>query len=237
LNSAHERIISRDQARGRTFLSPGWLPPEAECPELADLRAEHLRLLSAVDQALTKLSAMRVAAESAESRRSDAVREAIRAGKDASRVKVTAPDTLAIERAGRDYESAGEALELFVQDALREIEQTAPAIEAALAERISAAAAKRAEARCLLAEADRLAADPKRLQSWLDRYVSVTDNFSGESRKRNALGPIAFDATDVPLPTPVPDVISEIAGLGPAEVLGVGSDELLPEETEALNVH
>jgi hypothetical protein len=69
----------------------------------------------------------------------------------------------------------------------------------------------------------------------LDRYVTVTDDFSGETRKRSVLGPIAFSDTDVPLPVPVPDIFNEIAGLGPAEVLDIGGDSLLPEEEEAIS--
>jgi hypothetical protein len=233
--SAYERLLAADQSRGSTYVNEGWLPPEAECAELAGLRTEHLRLLAVVNETAAKFIALRKEIDSAESRRDEAVREAILAGKDPARVKVSVPDDAALARAERDHESACEALEIFVRRALAEIEQTALTIEANIANRLSAAEAKRLEARRLLAEADRLAADPKRLLNWLDRYITVTDTFSGEQRKRSTLGPIAFTQTDVPLSVPVPDVISEIAGLGPAQVLGVGTDELLPEEEEAIH--
>jgi hypothetical protein len=100
-------------------------------------------------------------------------------------------------------------------------------------ERLRLADEKRHEARRLLAEAATLAAHPKRLLSWLDRYVTVEDTFSGETRKRNALGPIAFSSTDLPVSVPPPDLITEMV-LGPAEVADVGSDELTDEEKEAL---
>ena len=127
-------------------------------------------------------------------------------------------------------------MEIFVSRALAEIETTAPTIEANVAARLRLADEKRAEARRLLAEADTLAAHPKRLLSWLDRYITIEDNFSGETRKRSTLGPIAFSATDVPLPVPAPELFNEIV-LGPAQVTSVGADELLPEEIEAMNVH
>ena len=242
--SAYVRLLAADQSRGSTYVNEGWLPPEAECPELADLRTEHLRLLGVVHETHAKLAELRREQKSAEDRRAAAVREAILAGKDPAKVKVAVPDEVAVARADRDCESACEALEIFVRRALAEIEQTAPTIEANIANRLSAAEAKRLEARRLLAEADRLAADPKRLLNWLDRYVTVNASddahidgilVRGETRKRSVLGPIAFTDTDVPLSVPVPDVFNEIAGLGPAQVAEVGEDHLLPEEEEAIS--
>lgn len=231
--SAFDRLLAADQARGRTYVDPGWLPPEDSCPELGHLRGEHVRLLGVVAEAQAKLSALVKEAETAEQRRADAVRDAILAGEDPAKVKVTESSKLAIERARRDYEASSEALAIFVQRALVEIEETAPAIEDGVGELMRLAEERRQEARRLLAEADRLAAEPKRLMAWLSRYVTVTDEFSGEQHKRSNLGPIPFSSLDAPMPVQPPELINEMV-FGPSEVMEVGSDEILDEEMEAI---
>jgi hypothetical protein len=216
---AYERLVVASQA----FLDAGWLPPAADCPELANLRAEHERLLEACRAALAQLGEARQAADDAAEARVTALREAFVAGSDPKTVKLPLPDRAPVEEAARLYEAASEALEQFVLDAQREIAARSSSIRSSIEARVRSAAVKRAEARALLAEADRLDAEPKRLSNWLDRYT-------GDS----VLGPYAFELLDVPVREPVPELFQEIAGLAPGDVIDVGSDELTEEELEAI---
>lgn len=234
METGFTRLLAADQSRGRVYVEPGWLPPADECSELAGLRDEHNRLLGVVEAKLSALSALRRDAEAAKDQRADALREAILAGHDDASAEDSGPSEGEIARAQGDYVAAADALEIWVGRTLVEIEEKAPEIEAGITTRLRTAEEKRTKAMRLLEEAARLSAEPQRLRNWLARYVTVTDEFSGERRKASVLGPIAFDALAVPHKEPVPSVFYEIAGIGPAEVVEVGSDELDPSEKEAM---
>jgi hypothetical protein len=223
MGSGYLRLLMAEQARGRVFVEPGWLPPNDECPELAGLREEHERLLRVMSEKLSALNDLMRAVDDVEKQRFDAVRDAILAGDKEADVEFDVPSADEITRARNDYDAATEALDVWVRGTLRTIANAAQAVESRLAERLAAAEAKRAEAVRLLEDATQLAARPMRLQAWFDRYVDVTDPSSGETRKVSALGPIAFDALAVPLKTPIPDLIREIAGLIPGSD---GSDDI-----------
>jgi hypothetical protein len=218
--SAYERVLVASPA----FLDRGWLPPENDCAELADLRKDHQRLLDACGDALSQVHEAKYAVETAGGMRSDALRDAILAGESPSSVELPEPDLTAVEAAGRVYAAATEVLESFIGSALEQIAARAPEVQRGLAALQQKADAKRAEARRLLDEADRLDARPRRLANWISRYT-------GES----VLGPIAYEALDAPMRVPVPPLFDEIAGLPPATVVGVGSDDLTPEELEAMS--
>jgi hypothetical protein len=228
---AYERIL----VANRACLDRGWLPPAAECPELAELRAKHERLLDACDEALAKVSTAREAVDRGRAARSDALRKAILEGRSPASIKLAEPDDAPVRDARRVYDAATEALEQFLATALEQIAELAPQIEDGLAGRQREAEAKRAEARRLLEEADRLAAEPRRLRNWLDRYTTTEDPLTGERRKTSTLGPIPFETMDLPVRVPVPPLFEEIAGLPPATVIGIGSDELTDEEMEAIS--
>ena len=234
MDNGYTRLLTADQARGRVYVEPGWLPADADCPELAGLRDEHERLLAVVGEKLHALNALTRAVRDAEAKRSDAVRDAILAGDDPASIEIEQPSDDEIARARTDYEAAAAALEVWVGRTLARIDETAPQIDAAIAQRLAAAEEKRREALRLIEEAARLAAEPQRLRRWLERYVTVTDAFSNERRKASVLGPIAFDALDLPEKEPVPELIREIAGLAPAQVVDVGSDELDATERAAI---
>jgi hypothetical protein len=204
-------------------LDRGWLPPEADCAELADLRADHERLLGACADAARQLREAKGAVEQAGAARSDALRDAFLAGTSPASIELPEPDMAAVADAIRVYEAACEALESFVTSALEQLAERAPEVRRGLATLVRNAEAKRAEARRLLDEAHLLEAEPRRLMSWLDRYT-------GHSH----LGPIAYETLDLPVRVPVPPLFDEIAGLPPATVVGVGSDDLTPEELEAM---
>src|SRR4051794_4224475 len=72
-------------------MNPGWIPPAAECPELAELRAEHERLLAGSHEALKALSELKGRAESEKERRGDALLGAILAGGSATETEFPEP--------------------------------------------------------------------------------------------------------------------------------------------------
>jgi hypothetical protein len=218
--SAYERVLVASPA----FLDRGWLPPETDCVELADLRASHERVLDACTDALRQLSEAKRVVESAGAARTDALRDAILAGRSPASVDLPEPDETAVADALRVYNAASEALESFVTTAQEQIAARAPEVRNGLGALLRNAHAKRAEARRLLDEADRLEAEPKRLSHWLDRYTG-----------HSVLGPIAYESLPAPTRVPAPPLFDEIAGLPPATVIGIGSDDLTPEEKEALS--
>jgi hypothetical protein len=228
--TAYERVLTAS----RVFLDPGWLPPAADCEELADLRAEHERLLAACADALANVGEVQIAVDLAAEARGDALREAILAGQNPATVDLLEPDDTGVREAQRIYEAACEVLEQFVTRAQEQIEERAPTVRAGVEGLVRDAHEKRMEARRLLEEADRLEAEPKRLLHWLDRYTTVEDPMSGEQRKASVLGPIAYESLDLPRREPVPELFEEIAGLPPATVIDVGSDEISEQEKEAM---
>lgn len=229
-STAYERLVVASQA----FLDPGWLPPEEDCPELADLREQHERLLAACDEALAELGEATRAVEQARGQRADALRDAFLSGSGPESVTLAEPDESALAEARSVYDAATAALEAFVASAQAQIEERGPQIRDGINGRLREADAKRAEARKLLEEANRLEAEPRRLLNWLDRYTTVTDTFSGEQRKASVLGPIAYETLGLPERLPAPELFHEITGLPPATVVEVGGDEVTDEEREAM---
>ena len=224
MEGSYERLLAADQSRGGAYVDPGWLPPESECAELAELRSQHLRLLGVVNDAGAKLNALHDEAKSVEARKAEATRDAILAGDDPAKVKVSGPSEVALADARRTFQAATAALEQFVGTAVQEIGASASTIETNIKTRLRVADEKRYEARRLLAEAEQLAAEPKRLRDWLSRYTG-----------KSVLGPVAFSLIDLPLPVAPPELFAEIV-LGPAEVMDVGDDTvILEEEREAIH--
>jgi hypothetical protein len=220
------------------FLDPGWLPPEGECPELADLRQEHTRLLKACADALDQVAEARQDLEQAKLARQSILRKAIASGERPEQIKPVRVQTSKLHEATQMFEAASDVLEEFVANAQKQIRERAPQIHASLAEHFVKADEKRKEAGRLLAEADRLEAAPKRMTNWLDRYTG-----------QNVLGPIAFESMGMPMREPVPQMFREIANLPPQPVTlsqdyvehaanpdieDVGDDAITPEEMEAM---
>jgi hypothetical protein len=202
---------------------PGWLPPEEDCGELADLRPEHHRLLAARADALNTLGEVRRQHREQQEARGQALTDALLTGKREpapAKTKVTEQD---IEQAQLRFEAASDALEKFCRNAVTTVVERSPTIAANLTERQRQAERTRAEARRLLAEADRLAAEPTRLRDWVARAT-------GES----TLGLYPFDAIGLPVRPPVPQLVEELAGLRPGEVIDVGGDDI-SEEIEVMN--
>jgi len=215
---AYERVLIASQA----FLDPGWLPPPEDCEPLADLRAEHVRLLASVREARAELSGLRQEQDAANAERAAALHNAYLNGPSAALPAAVVVDT---SEANERYDAACEALEAFINDAQLQIAERAPQIRAALRDRSLAADEKRAEARRLLAEADRLAAEPITLDGWLARYDG-----------RYHLGPIAYGVLDQAMPVEAPEMFKEIAGLTSRGVIEIGDDNLITdEEMEAIN--
>jgi hypothetical protein len=219
--------------------NPGWIPPEGDCPELADLRAEHQRLLNGFAEANQALFQLRQQAEADAVKRSDALRAAILAGGDpktASFPKSKITEAQLAEAVQRT-EIARDALQQFVERAVEQIGERSGQIHKGLAERLQDAEAKRTEARALLREAERLSAEPRRMLDWLARST-------GES----PLGLFPFSDMAVPVPVPVPAMFEEIAGLASTSneifevedddtdgIIEVGGDGPTAEELEAMS--
>src|SRR5581483_6889495 len=89
--NAYEPLLT-DSA---VWVDEAWLPPEETCEELADLKAEHVRLVGESRLAIETLGKARRAAAQAVDARGEAMTAAILAGKDPASVKVAEPDTAA----------------------------------------------------------------------------------------------------------------------------------------------
>jgi hypothetical protein len=205
--------------------NPGWFPSAVDCPELAELRAKHERLLLGFHEALKALGDLKSRAESEKERQGKSLLDAILAGGSPTTTPLPEPSVTEEElaEAGQRAEVARDALQTFAEDAVQSVRAQAGAIRAGLAGRFGEADAKRDEARRLLAEAERLSAEPMRLQHWLDRATGAS-----------VLGLYPFEQMEVPVPVPVPGLFQEIAGLAPGEVIEVGGDEPTGYEVEVM---
>src|SRR5215831_12579267 len=105
--TVYERILVASPA----FVDPGWLPPAADCEELADLREEHERLLGICTKALGRIAGEKSKYEHAVAERGEALRRAIAEGKPTSKLNVPEPDDTAVREAQRVYEAACQVLE------------------------------------------------------------------------------------------------------------------------------
>jgi hypothetical protein len=148
-----------------------WLPDGSEWPELAERRAQHERLLAAVEQARAQELAVHRRHSAAEKAHAAELQEAFLQGREPNAPDVASPDARAAEKADADRvtKAAVAALEQFLAEALAEIRERAPEWYAALDARAGEADAKRQEALRLLAEADAHVAGMERMRGWLRR--------------------------------------------------------------------
>jgi hypothetical protein len=191
------------------LLSPGWLPPGGDWPELADLRAEHERLLVASVEASRAVAEVKRRHEAEDEQRGEAIKQAVLAGEDPAATNGTAADERSAERAEAmlRYEAATDALVEFLAKAIAQIKEQASELYAALESRRAEAEAKRQEAQRLLAEAEQLVVGVERKQHWLDRI-------SGQS----ALGHFPYEQMTVPTPPRQPEWAQVMGGAQTMEV-------------------
>ena len=156
--------------------SADWLPPADVWPELAELRAEHERLLAVVSQEGRAAWEIEKRYEEEDAARDEALREAFRTGKDAGADTREAEEErrTALADALLAAGAAQDALIAFLREAMAEIQEKAPAWYELLESRRAEAQAKREEAERLVAEANRLVSEATRLRNWLDRETGVS---------------------------------------------------------------
>jgi hypothetical protein len=215
-DNAYERLIS-DSA---VWVDEAWLPPGEDCEELADLKVEHVRLVSETRLALTALGVARRAAIQVTEARDEGMTAAVLAGRDPASVDADEPDAEAVAGAECRYLATAAALERFVQEAREEIIDREPEIRELLAEDLIEAEELRKQARQMLAEADELAARPEKMGHWLDRFTV-----------RPYLGPLAYEDMPAPHIGPMPGSAELVLAEG--QVAAVGSDGLTVEERNA----
>jgi hypothetical protein len=218
-NRAGGRIVRRWQylEDNPAVSDRGWFPPAEDCAELADLREQHQRLLDSFAEALQSAGELRRLAEANEASRSEVLLGAILSGSSADEAALPQREVTGDELADAQLrvEVARDALQVFGKHAVEVVSERADELRAGIAEQLQESEAKRLEARRLLDEADRLAAEPMRLQYWIDRAT-------GES----VLGLFPFESMGSPMRPPVPAIFDEIAGLPPTTVIEVGSDDV-----------
>jgi hypothetical protein len=169
-------------------VAPCWLPPAAEVPDLADLRAEHERLLAARRDAAEESRALRSQYEAElESRR--AAHERAFLGEADVPVPAMTVNQEALDTAEARAAAAQDALQTFIRSAIRMINEREPDLVGGLDKIAADAERKRRKAQTLLAEADALEASTGKLRLWLDRATG-----------RNHLGHLAWDELDAPRP-------------------------------------
>jgi len=170
---------------------PGWFPPAAECPELADLRADHDRLIEAVKQTARDASAL-FNARKVELEAQRAAHERGFLGGETEPVPALTVGEDQIAEATARADAARDALQTFAQNALAEVEQREPKLLGQLNEVQHGADLLRAQARRMLDEAELAELTTKKLSNWLARATG-----------RSYLGQIGWD--DLGLPVPMPD--------------------------------
>lgn len=174
-----------------------WLPELAHWPELVDLRRRHLALLDAADAVAHELAQLESAFEQEDAHRAEALKSAYLDGTgEAALPEATTPEHREAARAPLLERSAAimDALEEFVGRTLATLASKREEWFGELAQVDAAAEAKRREARRLLHDADREAAEVARARTWLDR------NSGGR------LGPVHWDALAAPPSDRLPDL-------------------------------
>jgi hypothetical protein len=190
----------------------GWLPPAAEVPELADLRANHERLIAAVEETAQEASAL--------SRKRNAELEAQRAahergfigGEPQKMPPLTVGDDQVAE-AVFQADAARDALQTYVQTVIAEIKQREQKLLDQMDEIRRAADVRRAEAQRMLDEAELAELSTKKLSGWLARAT-----------ERSHLGHYPYD--ELPLPVPVADQMRTLADLHEAAHPEMGFEEI-----------
>lgn len=185
------------------LLKPNWLPPADDWPELAELRAEHERLLTARAEAWAAAQEVVGRHRAEDEARGEAMKVAVRENREPEEVVLTPPEQREAERseALQRWEATTEALVEFLQTATSEIERRSPEFYAKLDEEASAADDLRQEAQRLLAEAEQVVAGVQRKRLWLDRG-------SG----RSTLGHYPYEEMAIPPPPRSLDLNSLLAG-------------------------
>jgi|GEM_PF-2892911 len=214
--------LGEEYARWRYLLEhppvtrQGWLPPSTDVPELADLNAEHERLLALVDEQ----DAVRFELEA----KYDAELEAQRAAQESAFLgqgsgkkppKITVTDAARAEAKAKSA-AARDALQTFIEQAVAEIKELIPDLYAGITKIMKKAEAKYAKAKALENEARQLEGSTKKLGNWLGR-------FDGTSK----LGLISWDDLDVPMPRQ-PQTIAEVYGETHPHMGMVESDDADP---------
>jgi len=148
-----------------------WLPPEEEWPELAELRAEHVRLLNACDAAIAAATATNARFRAEDEQVKAEVEAALREGRKEKKVASTPPEERRKEQKQnqRRLVAAIELLVEFLHGAFKELQERAPELYDLLSQEAAEADKKREQAKRLLAEADRVVAGVQRKRFWLDR--------------------------------------------------------------------
>jgi multidrug efflux pump subunit AcrA (membrane-fusion protein) len=154
--------------RNPAVADPGWLPPQDEVPELADLRADHERLLAARSEASRAAFALRQRREQEVEAQRAARQQALLDGEAARLPKLTVTEAK-LAAAVSEAEAAQDALQSFVQRAVAQVVERESDLLTGLDKITREAEGKRTEAQALLDEAERMEAGTKRLRHWLSR--------------------------------------------------------------------
>ena len=160
-------LLENEQA----LLNFGWLPPAEDAPGLAELRAEHERLLAARQDAFDNSVAVQQRYLDEDEARAEELRKAILEGREPEANETTPPEEREDNlREGRlQAGAANDALVEFLERAIAEIRERDGELYGELEKVVSEAEGKRAEAQRLLAEAERAIAEAQRMHAWLDR--------------------------------------------------------------------
>ena len=196
---------------------PGWLPPAAEVPELADLRAEHERLRVVESGALDDYRALQARRDAEEEARRAAQESEFLGRGPAELAPITVTDDDIADARVR-AEAARDAFQTFVRQTVGQVRERAGVLADGLSKIEGDAQEMERAAEALLAEADRLKASTLRLRAWLERVTG-----------KSPLGHIAW--TD--LPAPVPAKPMTVAELHEAAVPAWGSVELVGSDDSA----
>ncbi len=214
-----EGLISQDSGARWRFLvdnpalkSAHWLPPAADVPELADLRAEHERLRALEAETVADFMALQAQRDrEEEARRAAQEQEFLGRKKKGELPPITVGDEQLLDAKVR-AEAAKDAIQTFARGAIGQIRERADGLREGLEKIEAEAAAKEQEAEVLMAEADRLKLGTLRLRAWLERTIG-----------KSPLGHIPWDE----LPAPVQPKDLTIAELHEAAVPAWGVVELV----------
>lgn len=214
-NARRYRFLEENPAAN----SADWFPPTEACPELADLRAEHERLTGVVADRLNAAAERHYQRQAENEARRAAQERAFLSDEPEALPELTVSDD-ELQEAAELAATARDALQVFSQRAIAQVGERASDLFAGLDEIIRTADAKRAEAQAILAEADRMVGETKRMRAGLARTTGASP-----------LGLYPFEQMAVPQPDSATTMtVSELydaitPAFGMTELDGYGTDD------------
>jgi Sec-independent protein translocase protein TatA len=192
-----------------------WMPPEGQhpWPELAELRAEHVRLRTAVSECGRKVGQIESELETLQQERQEVLRDSYRTGKEPKPSKQERERRRKLEA---ELKTAQEHAQAAMSVFLEFLDEATATISIRREQWLGDLARVEAERQAEVDELERKLRDARaglgataRLTHWVDRTSGRVDRSTGELHPPNMMDHIAYAA--IPIPAPQDNALSALS--------------------------